>query len=185
MIATTNESNLTTDSVVVNTRTVKIGEGSIKMVTEGYCLSIIGAMKTPEKIAWLCKDRGITQKRVGELARLPENRISKWLDGQGEPTARQALRVAQVLKVPVEWLIDDEADVPPPLPELTGPELRAVEIVRALKIDTNEVIRRLYGKNVCPESGSGTEASRSTIRTRDRTDTLNGLVRDPAEERLP
>jgi transcriptional regulator with XRE-family HTH domain len=113
------------------------------VVTECQFRSTIAAMKAAEKIAWLCRERGLTQKRVGELAALPENRISKWLDGQGEPTARQALRLARVLDVPMDWLVDDEADVPPPDPGLSPAELRAVEMTRALNLDASEVIRRM------------------------------------------
>lgn len=83
-------------------------------MTQAACPVTIRAMTSAEKISWLCRERGLTQKRVGELAALPENRISKWLDGQGEPTARQALRLARVLSVPLEWLADDAQEVPPP-----------------------------------------------------------------------
>lgn len=41
---------------------------------------------------------------------LAKNRIAKWGAGQGEPTARQALRMARLLAVPLEWLVDDSID---------------------------------------------------------------------------
>jgi transcriptional regulator with XRE-family HTH domain len=146
-------------------------------VTECHSLGTIAVMKAAEKIAWLCRERGLTQKRVGELATLPENRISKWLDGQGEPTARQALRLSRVLEIPLDWLIDDEQDVPPPPPDLSIPEQRAVEMVRALRLGKEEVIRRLSGEMAAttpalPDPSVEVGGHRS-LRVRDRTDELH------------
>lgn len=65
---------------------------------------------------------------------LAANRISKWASGQGEPTGRQYLRMARVLGVPVEYLIDDEMAVPPLTPT-TEMEHRVWDVVREIGAD--------------------------------------------------
>lgn len=96
-----------------------------------------------EKIDELIKQKRLSQAALERTACLSENRISKWKDGTGEPTARQALRIARILKVPVEFLIDDEMEAPPPVRELSPAEERAIEMVRALDLDVQDVIRGL------------------------------------------
>jgi transcriptional regulator with XRE-family HTH domain len=53
--------------------------------------------------------RDVTQGELERLAGLPANRISKWAGGTGEPTARQAARIARALGVDLDWLCDDAA----------------------------------------------------------------------------
>jgi transcriptional regulator with XRE-family HTH domain len=71
-------------------------------------------MKMVEKLEAAIRAKGLTQSSFERAAMLSENRISKWKNNQGEPTASQALRMARMLGVSVEYLIDDEVDAPEP-----------------------------------------------------------------------
>lgn len=63
-------------------------------------------MSRVEKLVRLMKARGVSQARLEREAGLAPYRIAKWKAGQGEPTARQALAMAEVLGVVVEDVID-------------------------------------------------------------------------------
>jgi transcriptional regulator with XRE-family HTH domain len=63
-----------------------------------------------EKLIRLIKMRGYSQDAFERLTVLPRNRISKWVRGQGEPSARQLWRMAKALHVTIEFLLDDEID---------------------------------------------------------------------------
>jgi transcriptional regulator with XRE-family HTH domain len=76
-------------------------------------MSHLMAMRILEKILESARRKGVGQLALERAADLPKNRISKWKDGVGEPTAAQALRIARVLGVPVEYLADDAMDEPP------------------------------------------------------------------------
>jgi transcriptional regulator with XRE-family HTH domain len=97
-------------------------------------------MEINAKIRHLIRSRGMSQAELEVAAALPRNRVAKWMSGQGEPTARQAGRIAGVLGVPVAYLVDDRQDEPPI--DATRPELDALlSLVQALGID--EARRRL------------------------------------------
>lgn len=97
-----------------------------------------------EKLQNLIVDRGLTQTVFEPMAGLPENRISKWAGGQGEPTARQALRMARQLGVSVEYLIDDQLDRDPGAPSvpLSLQDQMILEAYRAFGFQ--EAWRRLH-----------------------------------------
>lgn len=107
------------------------------------------------KIRKLIEERGLTQGAVETAAHLPANRISKWAGGQGEPTARQALRLAQILGVPVGYLIDDAIDaLPEPPPALSEDEQAVLELFQALELNRKEALRRLASP-VPPKADEG------------------------------
>lgn len=66
-----------------------------------------------EKILKLTEIRGLDQSQVESMAGLPRGRITKWKSDQGEPSAKQALRLAKALDVRLEWLVDDDENWPP------------------------------------------------------------------------
>ena len=76
--------------------------------------------------------QGLTQTGFEAMVGLPPNRISKWAGGQGEPTARQALRMARKLGVSVEFLADDNADEPPVPVKMDEAERKVWEIVNLI-----------------------------------------------------
>jgi transcriptional regulator with XRE-family HTH domain len=74
-------------------------------------------MTTIAKICRLLAEKGITQVAMERSVGLAKNRISKWKEGTGEPTARQIWEIARALRVPVEYLLDDDQDRPKPPPD--------------------------------------------------------------------
>lgn len=95
-----------------------------------------------QKLDSLLKIRGIKQAAFERSVMLSENRISKWKNGQGEPSATEALRMARSLQVPVEWLIDDARDEPAPT-EFGEWERSVIALIDALGLEKQEVLRRL------------------------------------------
>lgn len=80
------------------------------------CTPTYGAMAISpvmlDKLMSSLTERGLDQDELEVLAGLAKGRITKWKDGQGEPSARQAVRIAKALNVDVVWLIDDEKTEP-------------------------------------------------------------------------
>lgn len=68
-----------------------------------------------ERIEKLREALGLKQHELETRAELSRHRVSTWANGTGEPTARQALRIARVLGVPLEWLADEDAPADPPV----------------------------------------------------------------------
>lgn len=105
-----------------------------------------------QKIKSLIDEKGLQQVDFEPLAGLPKGRFSKWLNGQGEPTARQAFEMARVLNVPVDFLLDDEQDKAPSNSDL----MREVQrIVRILGADTS------YRRLIQAETGLASEPKAS------------------------
>lgn len=101
----------------------------------------LGNMKMLEKICNLIAERGLTQDGLERGVKLARNRISKWKDGKGEPTARQLYRIARALGVSMEYLVDDDVQRPSERPAMTGDEEMVWHLVRKLGVDL--AIRRL------------------------------------------
>lgn len=97
-----------------------------------------------QKLDLLLKSRGIKQAAFERAAILSENRISKWKNGQGEPSASESLRMARILGVSVEWLIDDEKAYPAPQESVEW-ERSVLDLIQALGLDKQEALRRLAG----------------------------------------
>lgn len=98
-------------------------------------LTILWGMKMIEKLEILLREKGLTQASLEQRVMLSENRISKWKNGTGEPTGRQALRMARILGVPVEYLLDDEMDELPQAPPESSREMMVWEFVREIGAD--------------------------------------------------
>jgi transcriptional regulator with XRE-family HTH domain len=113
-----------------------------------------------EKIELVLRKRGLSQAALERIALLPAGRISKWKDQRGEPTVRQALRIAHALDVPIPWLVDDGMDEPPPVSAMpSAAEQLAQRMVRALELSEDEVVRALSSAIAARSSLSGTPAS--------------------------
>ena len=107
-----------------------------------------------EKIVALARLRGFDQGDVERSIDLPRGRISKWLSGQGEPTARQVLKVARLLDVSVESLIDDELEA-----KLgSGGEERAIiHLYKLLRNNGLDVVERYIQGSVPIEKAPAAE----------------------------
>lgn len=96
-----------------------------------------------EKILGLLTERGLTQKQLEHEAGLSENRISKWKAGQGSPSAVSIGRMAKILGVPAEYLLDDSLDAVPP-PILTRDEEELVRAFRLSQLTLAEALDALW-----------------------------------------
>jgi transcriptional regulator with XRE-family HTH domain len=99
-------------------------------------------MDAMAKIEKLLGAKRWKQNAFEKAAVLAENRISKWKDGQGEPTLRQAYRMARLLGVPLDYLADDALQEPSSS-GLTDDERAILDLFRALGLDRAEGLRRL------------------------------------------
>lgn len=100
-------------------------------------------MKTVEKILAILEDRRLSMSALEAMAGLPRGRVQKWGIGQGEPSLSAAWRISRALDVPLEWLADDRATMPPPERELNAGESSLLTIYRALRLDPDEAVRAL------------------------------------------
>lgn len=101
-----------------------------------------------DKIENLRVRDGLDIYEVESLAGLPPKRLWRWGQGQGEPSARQALRLARLFRVPVEWLVDDEQGGDPPQGQPAEPGLSyedrvVLDVVHAMNLDHLTAVRRL------------------------------------------
>lgn len=108
-----------------------------------------------DKIVLLADRKGWNQGEFEALAKLPQARISKWKKGEGEPTARQALRMAHLLGVSVDYLVDDLQEEPShSFTATTEAERTALDMVRELGLTKGDVIRLLSGRGPLGRPGS-------------------------------
>lgn len=96
-----------------------------------------------DKALAIAERRGIRAAEVARAAGISPARITEWKGGQGGPTLRVALRIARFLETSLDYLADDQYDVPPPWVAATTPESRAIELVRSLGLDVDDVYRGL------------------------------------------
>lgn len=108
-----------------------------------------------DKIVSLAKQKGISQAALERRAGLPQHRISKWVQGQGQPSAAAALAIARLLDVSLDYLVDDDQDRPS-----TGLSRDDLTILRmARQLDPEEAIRRL----MAPEKVVGEHLGRPIV----------------------
>lgn len=83
-----------------------------------------------EKLLLLYELRRTNQARVSSQVGLRQQDLSKVETGIRRLTLQEALRVARVLDVPMDWLCDDDATLP--VPSRPGEETKLLEIARAM-----------------------------------------------------
>ena len=101
-------------------------------------------MKMVEKILRLIDERGWTQTAFESMAGLAKNRITKWIDGQGEPKASQAGRMARLLGVTTDYLVRDDLDDPAAIAGLSEDDRMILRTIHAVGLDADEVIRLIH-----------------------------------------
>ena len=69
-------------------------------------------MKFADKLSQLTADDN--KARLSRAAGLPPNAINDYINKGHRPGIDNALALAKVLRVPLEWLVDDAAEWPPP-----------------------------------------------------------------------
>lgn len=109
----------------------------------------IGVMEFKLKLVRLLEET--TLPSVAELARragVPKTSCYRWFDpgNPALPDVKEALKVARELKVSLDYLADDQLDQRPE-PEYKHDEREIIRIVRELRLDYGEVLRRLCGRS--------------------------------------
>jgi transcriptional regulator with XRE-family HTH domain len=67
------------------------------------------------KLNRACELRRLTnQRELAELARVSKSSLNRWLQGTSTPSVYEAARLAEVLKVPLDWLVKDDDQLEPP-----------------------------------------------------------------------
>jgi transcriptional regulator with XRE-family HTH domain len=116
-------------------------------------------MDTGSKIAALRKARGITQNELKAALAFGKQRVSKLETGEAHLLADEALKLARYFEVPVEWLIDEnaEGEAPPPPPKpLTVDERQILELAhRCGLIAAYEVLRDSVREGFSFDTGKG------------------------------
>lgn len=123
-----------------------------------------------EKLLVLLKKKGYTQRGFEYAAGLSENRISKWKAGQGEASLLEAVRMAKLLEVSLDYLagVEDRGDR---MSELTRDERLVIEMARKLGMDKAQ--KRLLQDEDLQESGY-THGRGGSVRMRPTKDTDAG-----------
>ena len=75
-------------------------------------------MKTGRKILNLRRDRGVAQRSLAELTSVTPSALSRIEAGIHQPKGPVALRIARVLGVSADYILDESAPYPPPLEAL-------------------------------------------------------------------
>lgn len=102
-------------------------------------ITFYGRMKLPEKLALLVKNQSALSRKTG----ISQSAISEMISEGRRPYFDQMVEIARALGVSLDFLADDEMDEQP-VSEFTDDERWVVELVRALRLDRDEVARRLY-----------------------------------------
>lgn len=90
-------------------------------------------MTFQEKLRRRVDELGLNMARAARLVGLPSTAISAYLAKKDSiPRADIALKIARALDVPLEWLVDDSAEWPPPTSALTDARLLAAELGRRM-----------------------------------------------------
>ena len=107
-----------------------------------------GGMDFARKLQALRAARRYSQQQLGAAVGASQNAIRKWEAGETLPKLDVAAKLAAVLGVGVDYLADDSRDEPAAAP--SPAEAEAVKMVRAMRLDEAEVIRRLSAGAVVP-----------------------------------
>jgi len=87
-------------------------------------------MELGEKLSLLRKQRGMTQMELAEALDISRQAVSRWEQGVSEPSTANLIRIGQLFGVPVNALVNVDAQSPPEAeaqaaeanPEETDPE---------------------------------------------------------------
>ncbi len=105
-------------------------------------------MDLSTKIEMLLLDRAWSRRELARRIKRPPQNVHNWCNGK-EPKRVDLLRIARALEVPVEYLIDDAQDTPPP-PVLSSDEQTLLDVIRASKITPVSVLSTLALRSVEP-----------------------------------
>lgn len=89
----------------------------------------------------LMSQRRMSNRQLGELIGKGHATIGRWRTGKNSPRTDDAEAMARVFRVDPAVFVESAAD-----PELTEDERSILRVIRALGLDLDEVLRRLYGR---------------------------------------
>jgi transcriptional regulator with XRE-family HTH domain len=122
-------------------------------------------VELPLKIRMLRDRHGLNNARLARLVGTTDQQVGRWCSGAYPPNLRQAVGLARVFGVSLDYLADDAQDEPPPPPPdvleapptevpvipPTGPLDDACILKIAHELGLDEALRRLLGKESGPE----------------------------------
>lgn len=100
-------------------------------------------MKLSDKLRMLATERKVSQAEIAEKADVSQSQVSKWFRGVNTPDIHQSYAIANIFNVPLEFLANEDAEEMPASVGLSDAQARALEMVSALDLTVDEVIRRL------------------------------------------
>lgn len=99
-------------------------------------------MNFAAKLKLLMKQHRYSQNDVAARVDVSQSLVSMWTTGKSVPAMYEAARLAKLLNVDVEFLADDAQDEPAPA-EFTEGERAIIELIRAMRLERQEALRRL------------------------------------------
>lgn len=79
-------------------------------------------MNLPEKLTYLRKEKGLTQNALADALHVSRQAISRWEVGTAAPGIDNLKVLSDVYGVSVDYLLDDQTDLPNPCAEPVAPE---------------------------------------------------------------
>lgn len=108
-----------------------------------------------EKLKQLRKEKGWSQDKMGELAKIHGRHIGKYELGQVLPTAEAIVRIAKALEVSTDYLLCDE-NISEPLPNIKDKRLlKEFEEVEKMNEQDRETIISLIDAYIKKNQISG------------------------------
>jgi transcriptional regulator with XRE-family HTH domain len=92
----------------------------------GQRADTIAAMTLAKKLKLLMSDRELKGPAVAQRIGVKQQQVSRWTRGEQVPDAYEALRLARLFRVDVDWFIDPEREDFPYLTAGPGPAVRDV-----------------------------------------------------------
>ncbi|OUU24405.1 MAG: hypothetical protein CBC13_03655 [Planctomycetia bacterium TMED53] len=86
-------------------------------------------MKIGRKILNLRRDRGVAQRSLAEMTSVTPSALSRIEAGIHQPKGPVALRIARVLGVSADYILDESAPYPPPIEALLEAEIPSESMV--------------------------------------------------------
>lgn len=105
------------------------------------------------RVKEILEKRGLTQKAFELTVGLPDTRFSKWINGEGDPDLREAIRMAAALGVPLAELVGDSDPNAGYYRKLSINEIEILTTIQVLGLSKDEAIRLLKSTNVPPRGG--------------------------------
>jgi transcriptional regulator with XRE-family HTH domain len=112
-----------------------------------------------DKVMALISDIPLDKAKTARAIGVDASQFGKWIKGTAWPKPEQLLALARFLEVSCEYLVDDTMDAPESASPLSEDERYLLRVMRGLRLDFEESVRRLVGEVATKPA----EAPRPTI----------------------